>query len=685
MLARFIVPLLMIAAPAAAPALAQKALLDFDKHQIAAQVQAHDADVRPAEHGLRVATGHREPWPGITIRAPQGHWDLSPYAEVLLDVKNMGQNPVEVNLRVDNPGADGVQHCVTGGVALEPGQCKTLTVALPCMPLFGMRGYPQGYGEKSSIDPALVNQVIVFLAKPQGNHVFEITGLRAAGSAEKLKADEKTFFPLIDAFGQYVHKDWSGKTHSLEELQQHRRQEEAELAAHPGPAGWDQYGGWKAGPQLKATGRFRTEKRQGKWWLVDPEGRLFWSHGVDCVDAATAVTPITDRRNWFADLPSPDSPSAQFFGRAAWAPHGYYQGRGSYQTFNFTGANLLRKYGDSWKPQFRQLAHRRLRSWGMNTIANWSDDEIYRMDKTPYTATLYGGGRQLEGSSGYWGKFADVFDPSFQASLRKDAAWQRSLSAGDPWCLGFFVDNELSWGDDLSLALASLASPPEQPAKKAMLDDLRRKYASIQRLNEAWGTSHASWDALLTATVPPDSHRAHDDLAAFATTFAEQYFRLCREAVKQVDPQALYLGCRFAWTNDRAVRAAAAYCDVISFNRYQRSVAELRLPGGVDKPAIIGEFHFGALDRGMFHTGLVPTASQQERAGAYRQYVGGALKNPWLVGTHWFQFGDQATTGRGDGENYQIGLVDVCDTPYPETIAALREIGTVLYTARDGR
>jgi len=87
----------------------------------------------------------------------------------------------------------------------------------------------------------------------------------------------------------------------------------------------------------------------------------------------------------------------------------------------------------------------------------------------------------------------------------------------------------------------------------------------------------------------------------------------------------------------------------------------------------------------MFHTGLVPTDSQPQRARAYRQYVGGALQNAWLVGTHWFQFGDQATTGRGDGENYQIGLVDVCDTPYPETIAALREIGTILYTARDGR
>jgi hypothetical protein len=107
-----------------------------------------------------------------------------------------------------------------------------------------------------------------------------------------------------------------------------------------------------------------------------------------------------------------------------------------------------------------------------------------------------------------------------------------------------------------------------------------------------------------------------------------------------------------------------------------------RLPEGVDKPVIVGEFHFGALDRGMFHTGLVPTADQADRAAHYAAYVLGALAHPAFVGTHWFQYGDQPTTGRGDGENYQIGLVDIADTPYPETIRAVREVGTMMYRRR---
>jgi hypothetical protein len=100
-------------------------------------------------------------------------------------------------------------------------------------------------------------------------------------------------------------------------------------------------------------------------------------------------------------------------------------------------------------------------------------------------------------------------------------------------------------------------------------------------------------------------------------------------------------------------------------------------------PLIIGEFHFGALDRGMFHTGLVPVASQGERARMYASYVTGALRHPQFVGTHWFQYRDEPTTGRSlDEENYQIGFVDNVDTPYPETVAACREVGAAMYETR---
>jgi len=657
-------------------------------------VEARDAKVElapdPAGMGLRVATGKSGPWPGITVKLPPADKDLSAFGHVAMEVSNVGQGTFELRCRVDAAPPGEKRQSTEEGLRLEPGQSKTFTVPLrrrlaPALAktVFGMRGYPGGVEESRGIDPRHVEQLVLVLAKPTAEHVFVVRNLRAAGTAAAyawMERDEKTLFPLIDRYGQFAHKDWPGKIHADEDFPKRKAEEALDLAAHPGPKDWDQYGGLNEGPKLSSDGFFRVEKHRGKWWLVDPQGRLFWSHGVDCV-RSSEVTPITDRRHWFAELPGPDSPLARFYGRGRWAPHGYYQGK-SYETFSPGGANLWRKYGEDWAGQSAEVVHRRLRSWAMNTIANWSDRSVYLLRKTPYVATIGSGRKPLEGSTGYWGKFPDVFDPSFAEALQRNMQAEQNTTAGDPWCLGYFVDNELGWGDDLSLAEATLASPPGQAAKKVFLDDLRAKFGTIDRLNRAWGTEHASWDALAQWTKVPDRKRARDELAGFATKTAEQYFRLCREAVKRAAPKQLYLGCRFAWVNDRAVRAAAKYCDVLSFNIYRRSVTELRLPEGMDKPVIVGEFHFGALDRGMFHTGLVPTAGQADRAAHYAAYVRGALAHPAFVGTHWFQYGDQATTGRGDGENYQIGLVDIGDTPYPETIRAVREVGTTMYRDR---
>jgi len=48
----------------------------------------------------------------------------------------------------------------------------------------------------------------------------------------------------------------------------------------------------------------------------------------------------------------------------------------------------------------------------------------------------------------------------------------------------------------------------------------------------------------------------------------------------------------------------------------------------------------------------------------------GGLYYPALIDTHWFQWIDQPSTGRNDGENYNIGFVDVTDRPYNELVIA---------------
>ena len=489
------------------------------------------------------------------------------------------------------------------------------------------------------------------------------------------KMATKDFLPCFDKFGQFKWRDWPGKTHSDAELQAAVSAEEADLAAHPGPADRDRFGGWTKGPKQTATGRFYPKKIDGKWWLVDPEGNLFWSWGAVRVTPSSALTPLNgnprtpkcggampDRDILFTDLPKKGEALAQFYDTYDALLLPFYLKRDETRRFDFSAANLYRKYGAAWFEKFADSCHRRLRSWGCNTIANSSDLRICLQDRTPYAERVEVASRPIAGSWGTWAKFRDPFDPSFRTATLAALA-EHGREAHDPWCIGFFIDNEIQWGaKHEDLARWTLWSPDDQPAKVAFVKRLAAK--------------GIVWDGDM-GKVPAE------ELRAFTDVIVEEYFKRTRDAVKEYDKGLLYLGCRFAGSaRPWAVKACARYCDVVSYNIYTGSILDWRLPEKLDAPVLIGEFHFGAHDRGLFGSGLVNAGSQEGRAAALKAYVASALRNPQVVGVHWHQFSDQATSGRFDGEYFQVGWTDICDRPYPETVKALREVGYPLYETR---
>src|SRR5260221_14212080 len=109
----FVIALLLGSCLASVSA-AERVLFDFTQPCDLSKIATTDAKRTTPEStkrtGLLVLTEHHQPWPGITLVAPQGHWDLSPYAQVLARLKNPGTNTVTVFCRVDNPGAGGTQH-----------------------------------------------------------------------------------------------------------------------------------------------------------------------------------------------------------------------------------------------------------------------------------------------------------------------------------------------------------------------------------------------------------------------------------------------------------------------------------------------------------------------------------------------------------------------------------------------
>jgi hypothetical protein len=704
---------------AAQPSVAGENIVTFDKSfdmkKIRIVGKAQVSLKAEGETGaIRVTVPKGPEAAGIAVPAPEGTWDLSRRAYVMADVKNVGTHIMKVRCRVDNPGVDadaktdfGIHpsgNFVNGDMTLIPGQSATVQVELRRrkpdwikVDLFGMVCYPWGQCQSSdpaksegTVDAGRISNIFLHVRNNYFDSAFEVSGIRAVGAftpPPEILRDPVKFFPFVDEFGQYNHAEWPGKAHSQADLAAQRAAEAKDLAAHPSPSNWNQYGGWKAGPQLPATGFFRVTKYNGKWWMVDPEGRLFFSNGMDSVNSHEGNTTLDDRDKWFAKIPPRDSEFKDFFAATRAFPRGYYAGR-TPTMFDFTRANLLRKYGPEWKETFAGMVHQRLRSWGFNTIANWGDPAIYQQDKTSYTVNVTFRSKVLEGAEGWWGKSPDSFDPDFKAKIREAMAGQVKTSANDPMCIGYFVGNEMEWGgSDTGLAKMTLISPGEQAGKKVFIADLQAKYGTIDKLNAAWGASHASWDALLQSTTPPDEKKANDDLVAFTFKTCENYFRIVREAVKEVAPNHLYLGCRFAggFESPAVMSAAAKFCDIVSINMYRRTMVDYRLTIDADVPLLIGEYSFWAIDCGKFNMGgisLEAMEDQAHRADGFKEFLQSVLRHPQFVGAHWFKYMDQATSGRGDGENFQFGFVDVCDRPYPETIDAARLIGEDLYEFR---
>lgn len=359
---------------------------------------------------------------------------------------------------------------------------------------------------------------------------------------------------------------------------------------------------------------------------------------------------------------------------------------------NFRGMNLERKYGPEPFEAWAEMWFRRLRGWGFNTLGNWSDARLFGRDM-PYVIAshIWGQHNRLTTNVPSTGAtIHDPFDPQFAANVRNTLRAQAEAAAGDPFCLGWFVDNEISWGaadnerNRYAVATAALAQAFDiSPAKQAFVELLRSKYVELGALNRAWNTNAASWE---TVAAPAElNERVREDYSAFVREHARAYFSTVRRELKALDPDHLFLGSRFAWYTPEAVEACAEFCDVLSFNVYQRRIVHesWRFLEELDRPAIIGEFHFGALDRGMFHTGLVAAANQEDRGRLYQEYVRSVAAHPNFVGCHWFIAGDQPLTGRTlDGENYNIGLVTITDTPYAELVSAAREVHAEIYASR---
>ena len=556
--------------------------------------------------------------------------DFSGFEALVLELK--ASSAQRVNLKVHARGCDTPGACASR-VLFHPYPGVWIRAAIPVallaqppatghdMAAVGNRSRP-GYfmGLWGPFVPLTDVEAIEFeMEHPIGSPTLELRQVRL----ERKSPGDAVLdgLPLVDELGQSVHDSWPGKARSLEDLQRAWKDEERELA--PGDFGLCRYGGF-ASTTAEATGFFRVERKDGRFWFVDPDGHRFLSMGVD-VMRPEMVTPAAGREAFFRARP-PESvlPARE---------------RDGERGFSFLSWNLLRRFGGDWTSGWIDLTLRRMDAWGLNTVANWSDEKLWEAKRKPYVIPLASWLTEVS----YLG-LPDVFSDAFAKEVDERARRQCAPRRDDPWLLGYFLANEPPFPQkELQTVELILAGP--QTATRAAL--------------EKW-----------LAASDSEARRKQFVADAFG-----RYVEVTSAALRRHDANHLNLGMRSGGRPTAAEIEAARHFDVYSVNIYDyevkaervRQIAEL-----TGKPVLIGEFHFGAPGRGL-SASLVQVRDQAERGRAYRYYVENAFAMPELVGTHYFQWADQPSTGRFDGENYNIGLVDVTDRPYPDLVGALKE------------
>ena len=408
------------------------------------------------------------------------------------------------------------------------------------------------------------------------------------------------------------------------------------LADLPGVATPDlpaqtQFGGVTRYPRSKATGFFRTEKIDGRWWLIDPQGcRL--------INAAVVSTNFGQQ--------SPDV--KHVFERKFKSPAG-------------------------WASATRQF----LRDNGFDGTGNWSDDGTLNANADhPLVQSracsfmgLYakerGGTHPEPGHLGYPNDCIFVFDPEFPAFADK-LARTMAASKDDPYLLGWFTDNELPF--KLDALDRYLTLPDKDPGRQAAEAFVSQRHLKRNALTAA---DREAWTAVL----------------------AEKYFGTVHAAIRRYDPNHLILGPRFHATDHRnaaLLGVAGKYIDVAGYNLYNvwtPADTVQRISSLSGRPVLITEFYAKADDSGLGNTDgagwLVRT--QADRGAFYENFTLSLIQSRVVVGWQWFKYidNDPAFAKGKQASDSNKGILDRLYEPYAPLLTSMRRVNAARYAVAD--
>ncbi|HEX8916350.1 MAG TPA: Ig-like domain-containing protein [Humisphaera sp.] len=399
--------------------------------------------------------------------------------------------------------------------------------------------------------------------------------------------------------------------------------------------------GGDATRNVGGTGFFRVQKVNNRWWLVDPDGYLYFDNSV------VAVEPQVQANNKaaFESKFGPVGPAAT----EAWA---------------------------AWVKNW-------LADLGIYSAA-WATTPTLRTTASPMNYSLVlqlmsgfakqiGSARAGTGNSTYVNGTMPVFDPRFADYCNAyftdvfPAKYPGLDPKSDPYLLGYMTDNELPWST--STLDNYLLLPPDDPNRAAA---------------EAWLRNRS-------VSVPTDADRTD-----FLSFVAETYFRTTSRAIDAYDPNHLNLGARFLGGDGQKAylyKAAKPYVDVATINYYDGlspGSSLTKAQGGADMPFMVSEFYAKGVDSGLANrAGFGYTVRTQADRGAYYQSVAlSMLASRNAVGVSWLSLMDNNDANAfADPSNSDAnkGLMPItypltqADNPYRPLTDRIKDVNVNLF------
>jgi len=371
------------------------------------------------------------------------------------------------------------------------------------------------------------------------------------------------------------------------------------------------------------TGFFYKKKIGNRWTLFDPLGAVYYEVGVSSV--RTGKSPLNK-----AAL------SNQFGAEPQW--------------FSSTAGLILEN--------------------GFHSMGSWSDVLAVReYNKSADKPIVYS--TQLSILNAFNAfvrkefparKIANIIslalDPAFPAFCERHLLEQAKFK-DDPYLFGHFSDNELPFLISTWESIVS-ADSTDFSFLSAMhfLDSLKISKMDITKAQKE----------------------------VFIASIAETYFKVVSSALKRVDPNHLYLGCRIhssAKENIALLQVASKYVDIMSINYYGYWDLTEKLATIWSKhlkiPFFITEFYTKGDVVGMGNisgAGWI-VRSQKDRAAHYENFVLKLLSNSQCVGWHWFRYQDNDPADpSADPSNNDAnkGIVNTSYAPYLVLLGKMKEI-----------